>query len=94
MAQALRELPEEGATRTALLERTQKRYRAGLLLGEVRKPEGNSSVTIGNALSRFTELESVTVRAGKGKEKLVERGPRFADLPDLAARIGAGVVSS
>jgi len=93
VAQALLELPEAGVPRKALLERTQKRYRAGLLLGEVHKPEGNSSVIIGNAFSRFTELESIAVRAGKGKEKQVERGARFAELPALAGRIGVGVVS-
>ena len=45
----------------------QKRYRTGLLLGEVRKPEGNSSVTLGNALNRFAELEFVQVRIRQGQ---------------------------
>lgn len=92
-AQALQELPEAGAPQKAVLERMQKRYRAGLLLGEVRKPEGNSSVTLGNALSRFAELETVAVRAGKGRERLIERGPAFATLESFATRIGAGVIA-
>jgi hypothetical protein len=70
----------------------QKRYRTGLLLGEVRKPEGNSSVTLGNALSRFAELEYVQLRAAKGKERTVTRGARFNELAATAQRIGAGVV--
>ena len=88
----LLELPEAGLTRKGAVERMQKRYRTGLLLGEVRKPEGNSSVTLGNALNRFAELEWVQVRAGKGKERMVMRGGKFADLTATAARIGAGVV--
>ena len=70
-AQTLLELPEGGLAQKAVIDRMQKRYRTGLLLGEVHKPEGNSSVTLGNALSRFAELECVQVRAGKGKERMV-----------------------
>jgi len=90
-AQALLELPDATTPQQAVIERLQKRYRAGLLLGEVRKPEGNSSVTLGNALSRFAELECVTVRAGKGRERLVDRAPRFLALTDIARRIGASI---
>jgi glycerol-3-phosphate O-acyltransferase len=91
-AHALLEVPDAGQAQTALLERMQKRYRTGLLLGEVRKPEGNSSVTLGNALNRFAEVECVHVRAGKGKERLVTRAARFGALAAMAERIGAGVV--
>jgi glycerol-3-phosphate O-acyltransferase len=90
--QSLLELPEAGTTQKAALEKIQKRYRAGLLLGEVHKPEGNSLVPLGNALSRFAEIEAVTIRPGKGRERLLGRGPRFDDLPGLAARIGARVI--
>lgn len=92
-AQVLLELPDGGLTQKAAVERMQKRYRAGLLLGEVRKPEGNSSVTLGNAISRFAELEWVQVRAGKGREKLVVRGAQFEALGATAERIGIGVIS-
>ena len=92
-AQALLELPETATAQKAVLERLQKRYRAGLLLGEVRKPEGNSSMTLGNALSRFAELECLTLRAGKGRERQVSRGPRFLELAELAERIGASIIS-
>ncbi|MEO8605168.1 MAG: hypothetical protein ABI629_21550, partial [bacterium] len=93
-AQALLELPEAATPQNVALERLQKRYRAGMLLGEVRKPEGNSSMTLGNALSRFAELECLTLRAGKGRERLVSRGPRFLELADVAARIGASIVNA
>ena len=70
----------------------QKKYRAALLSGEVRKPEGNSSVTLGNAINRFAEIDCIQVRAGKGRERLVNRGPNFAELGNMVGRIVAGVM--
>ena len=93
-AQVLLEIRDDAVPQKAVVERMQKRYRTGLLLGEVRKPEGNSSVTLGNAINRYAELEYVRLRAGKGKERLVQRGPGFEALAATAARIGAGVVNS
>jgi glycerol-3-phosphate O-acyltransferase len=92
--QALLELPESGLAQQAVIDRMQKRYRASLLLGEVHKPEGNSSVTLGNALSRFAELECVQVRAGKGKERTVARGSRFDALRGIAAQIAPAAPDS
>lgn len=92
-AQALRELPENELPQRAVLDRMTKRYRAGLLLGEVGKPEGNSSVTLGNAISRFAELEVIQVRAGKGRDRLVGRGTRFEELTALISRIGGGLIA-
>jgi len=91
-AQTLLELPEGGMGERALIDRMHKRYRTGLLLGEVHKPEGNSSVTLINALSRFAELEAIERRAGKGKERQVTLGPRAAELRELAQRIGTGLI--
>lgn len=91
-AQVLLELPAAGATEKALIDRMRKRYRTGLLLGEVHKPEGNSSMTLANAISRFAELEAVQRRPGKGKERQLQPGPRLEDLRAVAARIGAGVL--
>jgi hypothetical protein len=91
-AQVLLKLPDEGLPRKAIVERLHKRYRTGLLLGEVRKPEGNSSVTLGNALSRFVEVGCVAEQRGKGKDPVIVRGPEFAKLRTMADRILAGVV--
>ena len=91
-AQTLLELPAAGVTEKALIDRMRKRYRTGLLLGEVRKSEGNSSVTLANAISRFAELEAVERRAGKGKERQVLPGPRREALAALADRLAAGVI--
>lgn len=92
-AQTLLERLDERRGQKAILESMQKRYRTGLLLGEVRKPEGNSSVTLGNALNRFAELECVQLWPGKGRDRAVGRGAKFDTLPSIAARIGAGVVA-
>ncbi len=93
VAQALLELPRRrGQPRKALLERTQKRYRTGLLLGEVHKPEGNSSVTVGNVLNRYAELGLITIgRAARERDRVVTRGPRVEDLGGIEARLAASL---
>ena len=90
--QFLMALPEEGLTERAAIDGMQKKYRTALLLGEVRKPEGNSSVTVGNAINRFAEIDCIQVRAGKGRERLVSRGSNFAELGNMVGRIAAGVM--
>jgi len=91
-AQTLLELPDQPRGQKPVVESMQKRYRTGLLLGEVRKPEGNGSVMLGNALNRFAELECVQLRSGKGKDREVTRGGKFDQLGAISERIGAGVV--
>jgi glycerol-3-phosphate O-acyltransferase len=74
-----------------LLQRMRRQFRTSFLLGEVRKPEGNSVVTFGNALSRFAELGHVTVgRRGRGgRERWIARGPAYDRLPDLLRQLQA-----
>ena len=57
--------------------------------GEVRKPEGNSTVTLGNAMSRFAEMESIVLTAGKGRDHTVSRGPQFSELGGVERRLAA-----
>jgi hypothetical protein len=61
-----------------------------LLLGEVRKPEGNSTVTLGNVINRYTEMGLITssVRA-KGRDRLILPGPDFERLKSLERRLAA-----
>jgi glycerol-3-phosphate O-acyltransferase len=73
VAQIVAELPEEGVSRKAFFDRVRRQYRNGLLLGELRKPEGISSVTFGNALNRYVEVGGAEVAAGKGREQTVRR---------------------
>jgi len=75
-------------TRTKLLEAARKRFDSYLQLGEVRRPEGNSSVTFGNAISRLAEVGYLTLGTnGKGREPSVQRGPRFDELRALDQRL-------
>ncbi|HLY36595.1 MAG TPA: 1-acyl-sn-glycerol-3-phosphate acyltransferase [Candidatus Binatia bacterium] len=74
----------------ALTQKMRRQFVTSLLLREVQKPEGNSIVTFGNALSRFTELGHVSiVRRGRGgRERWVERGATFDALPELIRHFG------
>lgn len=73
-----------------LVADTGKRFAAYVALGDAGRPEGNSTVTIGNALSRLAEIGGiVTVRAAKGRDRLVQRGPSFTDLAVLERRLAA-----
>jgi hypothetical protein len=74
----------------ALAQRMRRQFATGLLLGDVHKPEGNSTVTFGNAVSRLAELGHVTtVRGGRGgRERWVDRGPTFERLPELIRHFG------
>jgi len=75
---------------SALVQRMQRQFQTSLLLGEVHKPEGNSMITFGNALSRLAELGHVAVvRRGRGgRERWVDRGPAFDHLPELIRHFG------
>jgi glycerol-3-phosphate O-acyltransferase len=88
-AQTLARTVNGGTPQKALLDAIRKRYAAGLLLGEVRKPEGNSTVTLGNALSRYAETGFIAVTAGKGRERVVRRGPQFGELGGMEQRLAA-----
>ncbi len=84
----LAQLSEKGVGRKTLLQTMRKRFETHILLGDVSKPEANSVVTLGNALSRYAEIGLVTLVAGKGKDPAVRRGPKAADLPHLIGRLG------
>jgi len=86
-AATLAELTDKPMPRKALLQSMRKRFDTAVLLGEVRKLEGNSVVTLGNALSRFNEMGLLATTPGRGKEQLIRRGPRAADLDVLVARL-------
>jgi len=74
----------------ALTAKMRRQFATSLLLRDVHKPEGNSIVTFGNALSRLVELGHVAVaRKGRGgREPWVDRGPTFDRLPDLIGHLG------
>jgi glycerol-3-phosphate O-acyltransferase len=77
-------------TQEALAQKMRRQFATSLLLAEVQKPEGNSTVTFGNALSRLAELGHVAVvRKGRGgRERWVDRGTTFDRLPELIRHFG------
>lgn len=91
-ATTLLQLQEAGMPQKVLMESIRRRYATGLLLGEVRKPEGNSIVTLGNALSRYAEVGFIVQSAGaKTRERNVRPGPQFEQLGRLERRLAAQV---
>ncbi len=89
-AQALGRLTD-GVAQKALVETIRKRYAAGLLLGEVRKPEGNSTVTLGNALSRYAETGIIAITTSRGRDRIVRRGQHFGALGGVERRLAANL---
>jgi glycerol-3-phosphate O-acyltransferase len=73
-----------------MLRAMQERYRTSLLLGEARKPEGNSVITFGNALSRLAELGYVRREPGT-RGRSLQRGPAFAQLAELIESMRTGL---
>jgi glycerol-3-phosphate O-acyltransferase len=70
--------------RRALLEGMRRQFRVSLLLEELHKPEGNSVVTFGNALSRFAELGFIRLgEAHQGRDRWIERGGAYDQLAGL-----------
>jgi glycerol-3-phosphate O-acyltransferase len=91
-AATLLQLKDAGMSQKALVDAVRRRYATGLLLGEVRKPEGNSTVTIGNALNRYAEVGYITLTTGpKGRERSVRPGPQFEQLSRLEHRLAVNL---
>jgi len=89
-AQVILRLSESGMAQKALLDTIRERYTTGLLLGEVHKPEGNSTVTLGNAVSRFTEMGFIMDKGGsKTRERTIVLGPNFSELKGVERRLAA-----
>src|SRR5262249_37336162 len=86
-AQTLGRLIHRGTSQKALLDAIPKRSAARLLLGQGRRREGNSRVTLGNAISRYADMESIVLTAGKGRDRIVSRGPQFAELASVERRL-------
>ena len=67
VAKTLLDLDADGFSQKAAIPRMQKSFTMHQLLGQTRRPEGNSAVTFANALNRFAEIGCVTLaRRGRG----------------------------
>ncbi|MEO6028366.1 MAG: hypothetical protein ABIR79_15990, partial [Candidatus Binatia bacterium] len=73
----------------AAIARMQKSFTMHQLLGQTRRPEGNSAVTFANALNRFAEVGYIgLVRRGRGgRDRVVLPGNAIADLAVLERRL-------
>jgi glycerol-3-phosphate O-acyltransferase len=89
-AEIVRAQEEWPIAQPALIKRMQRQFATRLLLEELHKPEGNSTLIFGNALSRLAELGHIVRKRGgrSGREQWVERGPRFERLPELVRHLG------
>ena len=89
VAKTLLDLDVDGFTYKAAIARMQKSFTMHQLLGQTRRPEGNSAVTFANALNRFAELGYVTlVRRGRGgRDQVVLPGNAIAGLAALERRL-------
>lgn len=92
-SKVLLDVDADGMLRKAALGRMRKTFTMHRLLGQARKPEGNSAVTFENALSRFSELRCVaTVRRGRGgREEAILAGDAFSDLAALERRLAVSL---
>ncbi len=85
---AQREWP---VTQKTLVVRLRRAFAVAQLLGEVTKPEANSTVMYANALNRFAERGCITIatEGRAGRERRVSPGASYDELPALAARLRA-----
>ncbi len=82
-ARSALDLPEAtGLSEKALLAEIRKEHQAGVVVGEVTKPEGASNEIFRNALNRYVELGYVrTEQRGRGgRDRWYLRGERYAEL--------------
>jgi glycerol-3-phosphate O-acyltransferase len=89
VAKTLLDVDADGLTYKAAIARMQKSFAMHQLLGQTRRPEGNSAVTFANALNRFAEVGYIgLVRRGRGgRDRVVVPGTAIADLGTLERRL-------
>jgi glycerol-3-phosphate O-acyltransferase len=89
-AKAILQMGDTPSSAAALTDAMRNQCASALALGEARKPEASSGVTFGNALSLFTEMGFVQPAAESSrKDRLLTRGPHFADLVEVQKRLAS-----
>jgi glycerol-3-phosphate O-acyltransferase len=91
---ALAALPEEGLAEEDLLEEMRRLYRVNLLLGVLRKPEGNTSVTLTNAMNRFGEMGYVGIGKKGRRGRWIERGDVFPAIVESERRVRSAMAAA
>ena len=77
------------ATADSIETASETYHRRAQLLGEVRRPEGWNPVTFKNALELMARRGVLRAAAQSDREGMYERGPAFAELARLRARLAA-----
>lgn len=93
-AKALASFDGAGRSEKALVEAMRRSYRAHLLLGVLRKPEGNTTVTLQNAINRLQDLGYVAFESRGRGNRWVVRGPRHAELSTIERRLAESVTDT
>ena len=94
-ARSVRDLVgRDGISEKSLVEEHCKNYRASLLLGEVLRPEGGTTVLFHNALNRFGELGlTVTKSPVRGRrDRRIARGANADSLDSIVETLRQGVI--
>jgi len=100
VAQVLLQLERQGAAEKTIEDRIKKQYKAAFLLGEVRKPEGQSVITLNNALERYVEAGCITATRRpsrlrtRSRERWIAPGPEADRLREFESRLTAVLVTS
>jgi glycerol-3-phosphate O-acyltransferase len=77
------------STAEAIEKASETYHRRAQLLGEVRRPEGWNPVTFKNALDLMAQRAVLKLGENPERETVYERGPAFAELAPLRARLAA-----
>ncbi len=93
-AKVLSGLGNGGSSEKALLAEMSRLYRVNLLLGVLRKPEGNTTVTLQNALNRLQELGTVAFETRGRGGRWVTRGLVHDRLSEVERRLLASVMAA
>lgn len=94
-ARSVRDLGgRDGISEKSLVEEHRKNYEASLLLGEVLRPEGGTTVLFHNALNRFGELGFTVVKnpARGRRDRRIARGPKADGLDAFVETLRQGVI--
>jgi glycerol-3-phosphate O-acyltransferase len=88
VAKTLLDLDADGFSYKAAIARMQKSFTMHQLLGQTRRPEGNSAVTFANAINRFGEMGYISLaRRGRGGRERVVLPGAVGELATLERRL-------
>jgi glycerol-3-phosphate O-acyltransferase len=87
----VRSIDAAGKPEKALIGEMQRAYRAHLLLGVLRKPEGNTTVTLQNAVNRLEELGYVALETRARGNRWILPGPSHAELVPVERRLAESI---